>query len=202
MRKAVQMEGKVALIMGGTTEIGVLCVREMLMAGVGAVMIADEDEQRGREVVIELSDEYGTEKTAFIRTDFRCENLLKNAFERTLEHFRKIDVLVNIVNPVGGSNWKTEIDKNVKGIVQCTLLGYKYMNAAKGGGGGSVLNMICDRESMIPTPYFEGCRHYLVAFGKSMSQQNHVDTGVKVVTLFVNVDRLENQKACPTDKGR
>nr|CAI5833669.1 unnamed protein product [Callosobruchus analis] len=113
MRKAVQMEGKVALIMGGTTEIGVLCVREMLMAGVGAVMIADEDEQRGREVVIELSDEYGTEKTAFIRTDFRCENLLKNAFERTLEHFRKIDVLVNIVNPVGGSNWKTEIDKNV-----------------------------------------------------------------------------------------
>nr|CAI5833667.1 unnamed protein product [Callosobruchus analis] len=165
-------------------------------------MIADEDEQRGREVVIELSDEYGTEKTAFIRTDFRCENLLKNAFERTLEHFRKIDVLVNIVNPVGGSNWKTEIDKNVKGIVQCTLLGYKYMNAAKGGGGGSVLNMICDRESMIPTPYFEGCRHYLVAFGKSMSQQNHVDTGVKVVTLFVNVDRLENQKACPTDKGR
>ncbi|CAH2010502.1 unnamed protein product [Acanthoscelides obtectus] len=202
MRKAIRMEGKVALIMGGTNEIGVLCVREMLTAGVGSVMIADEDEESGKNLVVKLSAEYGPEKTAFIRTNFACDNLLNNAFEKTLEHFQKIDVLVNIANSVGHRNWETEIDKNVKGIVKSTLLGYKYMDASNGGDGGSVLNMVCDRESTLATPYFEGCRHYLVAFGKTMSQQNHINTGVKIVTLFVNVDDVYNQNDGCLEKGR
>ncbi|CAH2010501.1 unnamed protein product [Acanthoscelides obtectus] len=162
----------------------------------------DEDEESGKNLVVKLSAEYGPEKTAFIRTNFACDNLLNNAFEKTLEHFQKIDVLVNIANSVGHRNWETEIDKNVKGIVKSTLLGYKYMDASNGGDGGSVLNMVCDRESTLATPYFEGCRHYLVAFGKTMSQQNHINTGVKIVTLFVNVDDVYNQNDGCLEKGR
>jgi NAD(P)-dependent dehydrogenase (short-subunit alcohol dehydrogenase family) len=114
------MEGKVALITGGTSGIG--SAAAIRLAGEGAaIAITGRNPDRGNTVVSQVVDDGGD--AIFIKSDVRFADDCKNAVEKTLERFGRIDVLFNnagVFHPktipdCTEEEWDETIDSSLKG---------------------------------------------------------------------------------------
>jgi 3(or 17)beta-hydroxysteroid dehydrogenase len=135
-----RVEGKVCIITGAASGIG----REdaLLLAREGAkVVLTDLNEEAGRQVVAEIGS-----KALFIRHDIASESDWQQVIKTTLEHFGRLDVLVNnaAILALGSIEDTTlELWQKVQKINgDGYFLGCKYAIAAmKETGGGSIINM-------------------------------------------------------------
>ncbi len=84
-----RLEGKVALITGGTSGIGEATVDLFVKHG-AKVMIAGRNARRGEEIAARNGD-----NASFIQTDVTIEADIKNAVDKTVSTFGKIDILFN-----------------------------------------------------------------------------------------------------------
>ncbi|MGW8266047.1 MAG: SDR family NAD(P)-dependent oxidoreductase [Longimicrobiales bacterium] len=116
----MKLDGRVALITGGTSGIGrataVLFAREG-----AAVVLTGRNQERGEAVARAIKDEGG--EALFIRSDVRRADDCRHAVERTLERFGRIDVLFNnagvyhpkTVPETTEEEWDETIDSSLKG---------------------------------------------------------------------------------------
>ena len=88
----MKLEGKVALITGGTSGIGSATAVRFAREG-ATVAITGRNTERGEQVVQAIAA-HGVE-ALFIRSDVRIAEACRRAVEETLERFGKIDVLFN-----------------------------------------------------------------------------------------------------------
>ena len=84
-----RMEGKVAVITGGTSGIGA-ATAEMFVRQGAHVMIAARGEEAGNSFAKKLG-----EKAAFFKTDVTVESDIKAMVDATMERWGRIDCLVN-----------------------------------------------------------------------------------------------------------
>lgn len=116
----MRLEGKVALITGGTSGIGSATAIRFAREG-AAVAVAGRNTERGEAVAREIVA--GGGEALFIRTDVRIAAECRNAVERTLERFAKIDILFNnagvfhprTVPECPEEEWDETIDSSLKG---------------------------------------------------------------------------------------
>jgi NAD(P)-dependent dehydrogenase (short-subunit alcohol dehydrogenase family) len=116
----MRLEGKVALITGGTSGIGSATAMKFAAEG-AAVAITGRNTQRGEQLAQTLA-ESGAE-ALFIRSDVRLAAECRQAVEQTLERFGKIDVLFNnagvfhprTVPECTEEEWDETIDSSLKG---------------------------------------------------------------------------------------
>jgi 3(or 17)beta-hydroxysteroid dehydrogenase len=135
-----RVEGKVCIITGAASGIG----REdaMLLAREGAkVVLTDLNEEAGRQVAAEIGA-----NALFIRHDIASESDWQNVVKTTVEHFGRLDVLVNnaAILALGSIEDTTlELWQKVQKINgEGYFLGCKYaIQAMKETGGGSIINM-------------------------------------------------------------
>ena len=135
-----RVEGKVCIITGAASGIG----REdaLLLAREGAkVVLTDLNEEAGRQVAAEIGN-----NALFIRHDIASENDWQNVVKTTVEHFGRLDVLVNnaAILALGSIEDTTlELWQKVQKINgDGYFLGCKYaIQAMKETGGGSIINM-------------------------------------------------------------
>lgn len=135
-----RVEGKVCIITGAASGIG----REdaLLLAREGAkVVLTDLNEEAGRQVAAEI----GT-NALFIRHDIANESDWQHVVKTTVEHFGRLDVLVNnaAILALGSIEDTTlELWQKVQKINgDGYFLGCKYaIQAMKETGGGSIINM-------------------------------------------------------------
>jgi NAD(P)-dependent dehydrogenase (short-subunit alcohol dehydrogenase family) len=139
----MRLEGKVALITGAAGSMG--AVEAKLFAREGArVAIADQLEDDGRKVEAEIV-EAGRE-AMFIRMDVASEDDWRDAVERCVGCFGRLDLLVNNAG-IGTSfapdlldtaAWDRLMEVNAKGV----FLGVKYaIQEMRKVGGGSIVNI-------------------------------------------------------------
>ena len=135
-----RVEGKVCIITGAASGIG----REdaLLLAREGAkVVLTDLNEEAGRQVATEIGS-----NALFTRHDIASESDWQQVIKTTLEHFGRLDVLVNnaAILALGSIEDTTlELWQKVQKINgDGYFLGCKYaIQAMKETGGGSIINM-------------------------------------------------------------
>ena len=142
-RRAMRLEGKVAIITGAASGIGKATA--LLFAKEGAtVVVADLDEAGGNEVVEQINADGG--KATFVRTDVTEAADIQAMVKSTIDAYGKIDVLFNNagiamrlpVTDLPEEDWDRCVDINLKGV----FLGSKYaIPEMIKNGGGSIINM-------------------------------------------------------------
>jgi NAD(P)-dependent dehydrogenase (short-subunit alcohol dehydrogenase family) len=139
------LEGRIALITGGTSGIG----RDtaVLFAKAGAkVVVTGRREAEGNETV-ELVRAAGGE-ALFVKGDVSKAVDVEMFVKKTVEKFGRLDVAFNNAGIEGvwvpiisqtEEDWDRTIDINLKGVWLC--LKYEIRQMLKQGGGGAIVNM-------------------------------------------------------------
>jgi len=140
-----ELEGKVALVTGGTSGIG----RDtaVVFAKTGAkVVVAGRREVEGKETV-ELVRAAGGDGL-FVQADVSKASDVETLVKKTVEKFGRLDVAFNNAGIEGvwvpiisqtEEDWDRTIDINLKGVWLC--LKYEIRQMLKQGGGGAIVNM-------------------------------------------------------------
>lgn len=116
----MRLEGKVALITGGTSGIGSATALRFAEEG-AAVVITGRNAERGEQLVEQIIAAGG--EALFVRSDVRISEDCRDAVEQTLARFGKIDVLFNNAGVFHPKNvpdcteeeWDETIDSSLKG---------------------------------------------------------------------------------------
>ena len=139
----MRLEGKVAIISGGSRGMGAAEARMFAREG-ARVVIGDLLEEEGLNVVSEIGESGG--EALFVTLDVTDESSWQSAVSAAVERFGKVDILVNnaaILRTQGllettEEIWDEVMDINVKG----TFLGAKtVIPEMRKAGGGSIINI-------------------------------------------------------------
>lgn len=134
-----RLNGKVALITGGTSGIGAETAR--LFASEGAkVLIVGRSEEKGQALAEDLG-----ENVIYEMADITKEEDIKNSVKATLKHFNQLDILFNNAGGPAGVGIENvtqkDIDYGVHLLLASVILGIKYaIEPMKAVGGGSIIN--------------------------------------------------------------
>jgi NAD(P)-dependent dehydrogenase (short-subunit alcohol dehydrogenase family) len=138
---AGRVEGKVALVTGGASGIGLGCARRLAEEG-ARVVITDLQDPKGQEAAAEIG------KTArYLHHDVTDEAAWQSVIADIAAHEGRLDILVNNAGiGLGGSvldmtlaDWRKQTAVNLDGV----FLGVKHSIPLmrKSGDGGSIINM-------------------------------------------------------------
>ncbi len=129
---------KVALVTGGGQGIGKGIVKHLLEAGL-AVAIGEIDGEAGREAEEEFRP---LGPVRFCKTDVSDEDSVKSAVGLTVEHFGRLDLLVNNagiarpgnapVHELSLETWNRVIGTNLTGMFLCVKHSVPHLQATKG----------------------------------------------------------------------
>ena len=140
-----ELEGKVALVTGGTSGIG----REtaVLFAKAGAkVVVAGRRAPEGEETIEGVCAAGGD--GLFVKTDVSKASEVETLIQKTVEKFGRLDVAFNnagvegVLAPIvrqSEEDWDRTIEINLKGVWLC--LKYEIRQMLKQGGSGAIVNM-------------------------------------------------------------
>jgi NAD(P)-dependent dehydrogenase (short-subunit alcohol dehydrogenase family) len=134
----MKLQGKVALIIGGSSGLG-RASAEACAADGASVVIADINQARSEELLEKIRAAGG--KGAFIHTDAMNEELVKAAVAFTVKEFGSLDILVNSAGAPSAADdagWHFQIDMYLKGPYYACRAALPVM---EGQGGGSIINI-------------------------------------------------------------
>lgn len=172
------LQGKVALVTGGTSGIG----REtaVLFAKEGAkVGVAGRREPEGKETV-ELIRAVGGDGL-FVKTDVAKASEVEAAVQKTVEQFGHLDIAFNNAGVEGvfasvanqaEADWDRTIEINLKGIWLC--LKYEIRRMLKQGQGGAIVNMasVLGTIGCVGTAAYTASKHAVIGLTKVAALEN------------------------------
>jgi NAD(P)-dependent dehydrogenase (short-subunit alcohol dehydrogenase family) len=137
----LRLEGKVAVITGGTSGIGARTAEVFLAEG-AKVVIAGRRQDRGEKLARKLGD-----AASFIRTDVSVEADVKAMIDRAVDRFGRLDCLMN--NAGRGSQFAAIADVDLEQFdaviavhLRAVLAGMKYAaRVMSAQGSGSIINV-------------------------------------------------------------
>lgn len=136
--------GRVAIVTGGGTGIGLATARQFARLG-ATVVIASRSADELERSAARVSEETGSRCLA-VPTDVKDEEQVKRLIQRTIDEFGRIDTLIN---NAGGSRmgpltklttkaWDSSFDLNVRSAYLCTQEAGQHMIAQ---GSGAIVNI-------------------------------------------------------------
>ena len=142
---AMELEGKVGLVTGGTSGIGRDTAILFAKAGVKVVVAGRRDVEGEKTVgLVRAAGGDGL----FVKTDVSKASQVEALIQKVVERFGRLDVAFNNAGIEGvwvpivrqsEEDWDRTIDINLKGIWLC--LKYEIRQMLQQGGGGAIVNM-------------------------------------------------------------
>lgn len=134
-----KLEGRVALITGGASGLGLASAKEFIANG-AKVMIADYNE-KGAEIAKEIG-------ASFIQGDVSLEDDVASMIDKTVEEYGRLDITVASAG-IGGNNhmivdetrdnWRKVNSVDYTGVMLTNK--YSIMKMREQGEGGSIINL-------------------------------------------------------------
>ena len=154
--------GKVAVVTGGCSGIGLATARQFARRG-AAVVIASRTADELERAAARVREESGARCLA-VPTDVKNEEQVTRLVQRTLDEFGRIDILVNNaggsrLGPLAGLSsraWDASFDLNVRAAYLCTHAVGPHMIAQR---SGAIVNI----SSNAGTSGVKGGAHYSAA---------------------------------------
>jgi NAD(P)-dependent dehydrogenase (short-subunit alcohol dehydrogenase family) len=122
----VSLDGKVAVVTGGTGSLGRVVVRTLLDQGVNVVTTYRSEEKQNE--LNDLVGEAGSKLTS-VQTDVTSESSVQALFQKVIDKLGRVDILLNIVGAYKGSgevagtkesDWDYMMDVNLKSAFLCS----------------------------------------------------------------------------------
>lgn len=138
----MRLAGKIAVISGACSGLGKATAIRFAQEG-AKLVLGDINEQAAGSVIAEIVDA-GSE-AIFVRLDVRSEASWIDIFEKAIDYFGHVNVVMNSagiavpgnVEEMSFEDWKRELDVNLHG----TFLGTKHGMKALKSKGGSIINL-------------------------------------------------------------
>uniref|UniRef100_A0A8C8VL11 15-hydroxyprostaglandin dehydrogenase [NAD(+)] n=1 Tax=Pelusios castaneus TaxID=367368 RepID=A0A8C8VL11_9SAUR len=190
----MHVNGKVALVTGAAQGIGRAFVQALLEKG-GKVALVDRNLQAGEESKAALDEQFESQRTLFIQCDVTDQEQLQGAFKNTVEHFGRLDIVVNNAGVNNEKDWENTIQINLTSVIRGTYIGLEYMRK---GDGGVIIN-ISSLAGLMPAahqPVYSATKHGIIGFTRSMAMAPQMrNYGVRLNTIcpgFVNTPILQS----------
>lgn len=200
-----RFSGKVALVTGGNSGIGLATALSFARHG-AAVVVAARREEEGRAAVTRIADE-GAE-AIFVATNVADSRACENLVERTVERFGRLDFAFNSAG-YGGRTipaadfseavWDRTIAVNLSGV----FLSMKYQIPAmlKNGGGVIVNNasVVGLNGAAVPGCAYVASKHGVVGLTKAAAAE-YADQGIRINVVcpaFIRTPMVEAAFADP-----
>jgi NAD(P)-dependent dehydrogenase (short-subunit alcohol dehydrogenase family) len=205
------LDGKIAIITGGTSGIGAACATRFVTEG-ARVVIAARREEEGRALERELG-----ESVMFVRTDVSKETDVQALIQTTLSKHGRIDCLVNNAGHSSGVqsllDFDTEQFDRLVGVhLRGCLLGMKHVGKCMvPQRSGSIINVgsISAHIAGISGHTYAGLKAAIVQltrsvaleFGTSGVRVNSVSPGAIVTGIFGKAAGMTESQAAATFDG-
>lgn len=169
--------GKIAIVTGGTSGIGLSCARAFADAG-ATVIVCGSSKEKGHAALHEL----GPERDAhFIVSDFRRSDDIQALFDEVERRFGRIDIAVNNAGIEGKSYtaiteypedvWDDVIQVNLKAVWLCMKREIALMLPAGGGSIVNVSSLAGLRASMSGGAAYTASKHGVVGLTRSAARE-------------------------------
>jgi len=180
----MEFEGKVGIVTGGGQGIGQSYCSILLKKGM-KVCLCDIQDIPAKQFIASLANEY-KDKIVFQKCDVSSMNDFKDAFEKTLQVFGRIDLVINNAGILNEQEWKKTIEINFIGVINGIQLAFQYMGTDKNGAGGHIINTGSNTgfEPFYLGPVYGATKHAVVGLTRNYgSDYYYQKTGVKVCAV-------------------
>jgi len=192
---------KTVLITGSTSGIGLGIAKEFAKEGYNIAL--NGLEVNGAEIAVQIGTEYSV-KTAFYGADLRNPSSINEMITNAIEHFGKIDVLINnagiqYVSPIEDfpvDKWNAIIDVNLNAVFH---LSKAVWNSMKTNKFGRIIN-IASAHGLVASEFkvaYVSAKHAVVGMTKVLGLEGAPD-GITVNAIcpgYVKTPLVEKQIA-------
>lgn len=189
------LQGKVALITGGSSGIGFATAIKLAKEGAKVAILARKKEKL--ESAARLISEYSADRILTIQADVSSEDDCLRAINETVHRFGRLDILVNNAGTgnaysfekVKTELWHEDLDLKLFGAIHCSRYAIPHM---RNGGGGAILNITTNAAktppaSSLPTTVSRAAG---LALTKAMSK-DLASYNIRVNTVCIGLIRSE-----------
>jgi 3-oxoacyl-[acyl-carrier protein] reductase len=176
--KLFSLKDKVAVVTGGAINIGRAITLKLAAAGAQLAIIYNSSTSQAEDISKKLT-QTGCKHFLF-KADLMDEDMVVKTIGKVVEHFGRIDVLVNNSGIFGLSmqhvlevgNWDEIFNLNLKGLFLCSREVLKQM--MKQAGGGAIIN-IASINGMHPgfgmTAHYDASKGGVIAYTRSLAAE-------------------------------
>ena len=145
MSDLLKLEGRVALVTGGTRGIGAAIARFFASQGVDLILLGRRESDEAQAFACELAEQHGR-NVATQFGDISDPATSAEAVRYAFKTHRRLDILVNnagvlqdaLIGMISESDIRETIDTNLVGVIHATQAAARLMQR---GDGGSIINM-------------------------------------------------------------
>lgn len=185
------MEGRVAIVTGGTSGIGAETARQFAKRGV-RVVLAGRREDRGAQMVDEIKDSGG--EATFVRADMAVDSDIKAMVEATVDTYGRLDFAFNNAGMFLGAEaplheysdemWDAAMAVNLTGVYRCMKYEIAAMlkTGAKHDDGAAIVNnasTVGHRGSDRSGPAYTASKHAVIGLTRQAAI-SYVREGIRV----------------------
>ena len=176
----MSLEGKNAIVTGGTRGIGLAITRALLERG-ASVFICARKKEEVEESVKELAQKYG-EKIKGDASDVSDYAQVRSMVSSAAEAFGGIDILINnagigshsLVERMPVEEWDATIETNLSGVFYCC---HEALPLMKARGGGYIINIgsLAGKQAFAGGAAYCASKFGLIGFSEALMQEVRYD---------------------------
>ncbi|KAH3839470.1 hypothetical protein DPMN_112901 [Dreissena polymorpha] len=158
----------VAIVTGGARGLGKAFSTELLKQG-ARVCLVDINEAEGRTTESTLQQQFGRDKTFFMKCDVTSEAEIKDVWKRAVDKFQRVNLMVNNAGIMNENLFAKTMEINAIAPMRGTLLAFDNMRKDRGGHGGLIIN-VASTAGLFPVffmPTYTASKYAIVGFTRS-----------------------------------